>query len=87
MIKYTSVFYRKAIVRYNVICYKLYSSTLPNLFFFLFDLEINDLHKTSWILHLKPIGLCTHIHIYIYYNIITMIGSRHSDNTISECFT
>lgn len=52
-------------------------------FFFLFDLEINDLHKTSWILHLKPIGQCT----YIYYNRITTIESRHSANKISECFT
>lgn len=60
---------------------ELYSSILPNLFFFY--LEINDLHKTSWILHLKPIGHCT----YIYYNIITTIGSRHSANKISECFT
>lgn len=34
-------------------------------FFFLFDLEINDLHKTSWILHLKPIGQCTYIYIII----------------------
>lgn len=51
--------------------------------FFLFDLEINDLHKTSWILHLKPIGQCT----YIYYNRITTIESRHSANKISECFT
>lgn len=83
MIKYTSVFYRKAIPRYNVTCYKLYSSILPNMVFFLFDLEINDLHKTSWILHLKPIGQCT----YIYYNRITTIGSRHSANKISECFT